>query len=86
MKKAWTTHCKTTQQKEEFIERLTYTQDMFLIMKDMLETKLEEVRTSRRSLKSFLTQNWAAYQADRNATERTLLEVIDLLPILGDKP
>jgi hypothetical protein len=84
MKRFWTEHCKTPQAKKEFNERLAYTQDMFLLLKVKLEKDLKTAQTSRRSLKSYVTQNWSEYQADRNATERTILELIDLLPLIGE--
>lgn len=84
MKRFWFDHCKTPALKKEFNERLAYTQDMFLILKARMQQDLKVVQTSRRSLKSYLTQNYSEYQADRNATERTLLEIIDLLPLIGE--
>jgi hypothetical protein len=84
MKRFWFDHCKTPQAKDEFKERLAYTQDMFLLLKGKLEKDLKTAQTSRRSLKSYMTQNYSEYQADCNATERTILELIDLLPLIGE--
>jgi hypothetical protein len=84
MKRFWYDHCKTPAAKKEFNERLAYTQDMFLILKDRLKKDLNTAQTSRRSIKSYATQSYSAYQADCNATERTLLEIIDLLPLIGE--
>lgn len=82
MKRFWIEHCKTPQAKEEFKERLAYTQDMFLILKARLEESLETTCKARRSVGSTEMHNYSEFQADCNARERTLLEVIDLLPIL----
>ncbi len=82
MKRFWFDHCTDPQQKKEFKERLGYSQDIFNILKVKMEKELKVVQTSRHSLKSYLTMNYTAFQADRNATERTLLEIIDLLPLM----
>jgi len=68
-------------EREAFKTRLLANHDIFELFKEILEEELDTVIHTRRSLKSYLTQNWAAYQADRNATERTYQEIIDLLPI-----
>jgi len=82
MKKIWTTHCKDAKEKEEWLERLAYSQDVFKVLKGILEKKYEKACSDRRGVVSYMTQNWTAYQADKNATERTLLELIELLPTL----
>ena len=85
MKRFWTDHCKTPAAKKEFNERLAYTQDMFLILKARLEKDLATVEHSRRSIKSVDMTNYSEFQADCNATEGTLLEIIDLLPLIGEQ-
>lgn len=82
MKKSWTNHCKTAEEKERFKIRLQNSIDIFDVLRNMLMDKYEYTCKERRSLKSYLTQDWKAYQADRNATERTLLEIMELLPTL----
>lgn len=61
--------------KKEFKNILQYN-DLFEAVREMLREDLETAKNSRRSLKSTLMQNYSVYQADRNATERTLLKVL----------
>jgi len=82
MKKLWTAHCRTQQEKEDWMERLAYSQDIFKVLKTILEKKYEKTCSDRRGVVSYMTQSYTAYQADKNATERTLLELIELLPTL----
>lgn len=76
------THCKNEEEKKRFKERLLHSQDIFDVLRSILTDKYEAVGREKRSLKSFLTQNYGEFQADRNATERTLLEIMELLPTL----
>jgi len=68
----------TEVQKKEFKDMLQYN-EMFEAVRDILRQDLESTQNDRRSLKSTLTQSYSVYQADRNATERTLLKVLDLI-------
>lgn len=79
MKKSWIAHCRTQEEKEDFKNRLLHNRDIFDILKNILMDKYELAVKDRRSVKSYLTQNWSEFQADRNATERTLLEIIELI-------
>lgn len=81
MKKSWTRHCSSHEEAEEFRQLLAHSQRVLVVLKDILEEKYDKTCKDRRSLTSYVTQNWSEYQADKNATERTLLEIIDLLPI-----
>ena len=85
MNKKWLSHTKSPEEKQALILRLEHNYDLFMLMEDILREKYEQVVSSRRSIKSYLTQNWSAFQADRNATERTLLEIIELLPLKEGK-
>lgn len=80
----WLKHLPQGKEREEYKQRLWANRDIFKQMKSMLEEDLSNTIKSRRSLKSYFTQSWSEYQADRNATERTLQEIIDLLPIEED--
>jgi hypothetical protein len=80
MKSFWTKDCETTAQKIERKEHIARANRLFHVLETHLEEELFRVQKKRRNLKSVLTQNYSEYQADRNATERTLLEIIDLLP------
>jgi hypothetical protein len=64
--------------KQEFKDFLKYN-DLFEAVRDILREDLNACQRDRRSLKSTLTQSYSVYQADRNATERTLLKVLDLI-------
>ena len=68
----------TEAQKKEFKDMLQYN-ELFEAVRDTLRQDLESTQNDRRSLKSTLTQSYSVYQADRNATERTLLKVLDLI-------
>lgn len=68
----------TQDQKKEFQDMLKYNPVIERI-REVLKVDYEECATSRRSTKSLLTQNYSEYQADRNATERTLLKVLDII-------
>ncbi len=67
-------------QKKEFEDTLKYN-EAFNRVREMLEEDLEACKRERRSLKSLLTQNYSEFQADRNATERTLIKVLDLITV-----
>jgi len=66
----------TEAQKKEFKDILQYS-ELIEAIRDMLREDLSACKRDRRSLKSTLTQNYSVYQADRNATERTLLKVLE---------
>jgi hypothetical protein len=68
----------TEAQKKEFKDMLQYN-ELIEAIRDVLKQDLESTKTDRRSLKSTLTQNYSVYQADRNATERALLKVLNLI-------
>jgi len=68
----------TEAQKKEFKDILQYN-ELFEVIRDVLRQDLESTQTDRRSLKSTLTQSYSVYQADRNATERALLKVLNLI-------
>lgn len=80
MNKKWLSHLKYEEDREAFRTRLKHSHDIFDVLKEILKDKYEHATRDRRSLKSYMTQNWSEFQADRNATERTLLEIIELLP------
>jgi len=78
MDRRWFRYLSDQDSKEEFKQELQYTRVLkflTLILKDEYELCLKQ----RRSFKSILTQNYSEYQSDRNATERTLLEVLKLI-------
>jgi len=66
----------TEQQKKEFKDTLQYN-ELIEAIRDMLRDDLLSCQRDRRSLKSTLTQSYSVYQADRNATERTLIKVLE---------
>lgn len=70
----------TEAQKKEFEDLLKYN-EVFSRVKELLQEDLEATQRDRRSLKSLLTQNYSEYQADRNATERALSKVLDLITV-----
>lgn len=79
MDSRWLSHLKSREEKDKFKQYLYANQDILNALKRILKDDLNTTIRSRRSLKSYATQNWAAYQADRIATERTLQSVITLL-------
>lgn len=68
----------TEDRKKEFKDMLQYN-ELFEVIRDILKEDVEATRRDRRSFKSILTQNYSVYQADRNATERALIKVLDLI-------
>lgn len=70
----------TPEQKKEFEDMLKYN-EIFDRIREMLKEDLEATVRDRRSLKSIIVQNYSEYQADRNATERTLIKVLDLITV-----
>ena len=68
----------TEDRKKEFKNMLQHN-ELIEAIRDMLIEDIEVARRDRRSFKSILTQNYSVYQADRNATERTLIKVLDLI-------
>lgn len=70
----------TKEEKQEFQEFLKYNH-VIRKVKELLEEDFKSCQRDRRSFKSLLTQNYSEYQADRNATERTYLKVLDLLTV-----
>lgn len=76
----WYSHLKTKNEQEEFIKELERNEELFKVLKDILSGELERCSKDRQSLKTYSSPNWSEYQADRNATERTLKEIIELLP------
>jgi hypothetical protein len=75
MNKRLTRGC-TEQQKKEFKDILQHN-ELIEAIRDMLREDLLACQRDRRSLKSTLTQSYSVYQADRNATERTLIKVLE---------
>lgn len=70
----------TPEQKKEFEDMLKYN-EIFDRIREMLKEDLEATVRDRRSLKSIIVQNYSEYQSDRNATERTLIKVLDLITV-----
>ena len=66
----------TEAQKKEFKDMLQYN-ELIEAIRDMLRDDLIACQRDRRSLKSTLTQSYSVYQADRNATERALIKVLE---------
>ena len=77
----WLKHIKDKEEREDFKTRLLANRELFIVLKGILQSDLDKTINSRRSIKSYLTQPWSEYQADCNATERTLQEIINLLPL-----
>ena len=67
-------------QKKEFEDMLKYN-PVFERLREILNEDLKACESDRRSLKSLVTQNYSEYQADRNATERTFLKVLDIINV-----
>ena len=66
----------TEANKKEFKDMLQYN-ELIEAIRELLRDDLLACQRDRRSLKSTLTQSYSVYQADRNATERTLIKVLD---------
>jgi len=81
----WLSHISDEVQRKTFEKSLIANVELFKRFKEILEDKLHETERSRRSIKSYATQSYVAYQSDRNATERTIQEIIELLPKQDDK-
>lgn len=81
MNRKWLNHISDRDDKDKFKKRLLAERDIFLTLKSILEELKDDSIKSRRSVKSLLVRNYSVFQADRNAVERTLQEIIDLLPL-----
>jgi len=81
----WLSHISDEVQSNLFKQHLIDNVALFSRLKEILEEKLNDSIKSRRSIKSYAVQAYGEYQADRNATERTILEIIDLIPTQDDK-
>lgn len=79
MNSKWISDLPTKEEKEEFKQYLREQSRYTDKLVNILERKLRDVQEARRSLKSYTFQSWPEYQADRNATERTILEILKLL-------
>jgi len=82
MNRKWLNHLSDREDKDKFKQRLLAERDIFLILKGILEEQLNDTIKGRRSFKNLIRfRNYTECQADYNATERTLQEIIDLLPL-----
>jgi len=76
----WFKHLRegeTKEKRESVVKASTETLD---ILKGILEEELKATRKDKLSKAHYLLPAYSEFQADRNATERTLQQVIDLLP------
>jgi len=77
----WLKHIEDKKEREDFKLRLKANRDIFVVLKNILQSDLDNTINARRSIKSYATQSWSEYQADCNAAERTLQDLINLLPL-----
>jgi len=78
MDRRWFRYLSDQDNKEDLKQELKYTR-VLKILREILKEEYENTVKDRRSLKSVLEHNYIAHQADRNATERTYLKVLDLI-------
>ncbi len=70
---------KHSQNEEELESRFLENEDLFQIIVAALTEKIEQSMVQQRLVTDYGAANWGFKQADHNATQRTLAEIIDLL-------
>lgn len=80
----WTRSCNPSEI-AEVEKRLLANQDLFELLDKILVQMLEVNSRERMSKKSYEITAWSQYQADTNATERTIEKVRSLLKLQKEK-
>lgn len=65
----------------ELTQRFIENEDLLIIINSVLQDKLKASRDVQVSKTGYGSPNWAYEQADANAVQRTLTEIIDLLTL-----
>lgn len=65
--------------RDALTQRFVSSEDILVIIKEVLQSKLQSDITARRSISSYSFPAWSEYQADGVGYQRALTEVIDLL-------
>jgi len=76
----WLKHLPDASAKKQYQERLTLMQDVWVVLKDILQEDLDALEKDGMKKDHYYMPAWSEYQADRNGSKRTLRKIIDLLP------
>ena len=76
----WLKNLRETESKEKRTALVNGSREILDILKGILEAELDSSRKKKTNKAHYLMPAWSEFQADSNATERTLQQVIDLLP------
>lgn len=66
---------------EELTQRFIENEDLLNIIVEALKDKREDSVKEQKKITAYGSPNWGFLQADHNATQRTLTEIIDLLTL-----
>ena len=76
----WFKYLREDESKETLKSKILGSREVLDILKRVLEDEVESTRRNKLNKAHYMMPAWSEFQADRNATERTLQQVIDLLP------
>lgn len=77
----WTRHIKDPEERERFKAYLKENKEIFDTLTHILQEDLDICASERKKRKAYFMPAWSEYQADCNATERTLQQVINLITL-----
>lgn len=77
----WTKHIQDKEEKEKFKSYLRENRLILETLSQILEEDLRVCVSERKKRKAYYMPAWSEYQADCNATERTLQQIIELLTL-----
>lgn len=70
---------KSAKDKEERKQLVKTSRLILDVLKEIVETRLDDLQRSRRDMKNYESPSWAMLQADYNARERELEYLLTLL-------
>jgi len=76
----WLEGASTQGDKDDLNRQIKESIPIFNILRRVLQRKLKACNKERLGVQNYSVANWSELQADRNATERTLLEILAILP------
>jgi len=76
----WTKHIKDTSDKADYAKRLELMQDVWRVLKDILQEDLDALERDSMKKDHYFMPAWSEYQADRNGSKRAIKKIIDILP------
>lgn len=80
----WTKHLKDKESKQKFEERLLLAQDIWDVLKNIIEEDLNAVDKDIMNKDNYFMPAWSEFQADRIGSKRALQKVLNLIPTKGE--